>query len=273
MAVIHLGGIAGIVWLVVHPSVATIVAAVVGYFISGVAMTAGYHRLFSHRTYHVRPLVRWAFLLAGAASFQNSAVAWSADHRAHRAHTDTDLDPHAITRGAFHAHVGWLFRRRLSSADVTQQHDLWEHRSIRLQHRWYGLLAVVTGLVIPTLIAASWHDPIGGLLVVGFLRAAVLLEATFCVNSLAHLRGRRSYDPDASAGNSLLTALVTFGEGYHSYHHRYPFDFRNGVEWWHYDPSKWLIVALEKLRLASRLRRASVPAIALVPTADRGELS
>ena len=168
---------------------------------------------------------------------------------------------HSITRGAWYAHVSWLFRRREASADVTRLNDLWPVRSIRLQHRWYPLLAITTGLVVPALLGLIWHDPIGGLLVVGFLRAAVLLQATFCIDSLAHLLGRRTFDEGASARNSTVTALVTFGEGYHSYHHRFPFDFRNGVRWWHYDPSKWLIVCLERVRLTSRLRRAAPASI------------
>jgi stearoyl-CoA desaturase (delta-9 desaturase) len=249
------------VWLVVHPSLHTIGAAAVAYLLSGLAITAGYHRLFAHRTYRASAPVRWFFLVSGAATFQNSALSWSADHRAHHAHTDTSGDPHSITRGAWYAHVSWLFRRREASADVTRLHDLWPVRSIRLQHRWYPVLAITAGLAVPTLLGLIWHDPIGGLLVVGFLRAAVLLQATFCINSLAHLLGRRTFDEGASARNSTVTALVTFGEGYHSYHHRFPFDFRNGVRWWHYDPSKWLIVCLERLGLTSRLRRAAPASI------------
>jgi stearoyl-CoA desaturase (delta-9 desaturase) len=257
LGVVHLGGIAGVVWLVIHPSLATIIAAVIAYALSGLAITAGYHRLFAHRTYRAAAPVRWWFLVTGAATFQNSALSWSADHRAHHAHTDTDQDPHAVTHGAWFAHMGWLFRRREASADVTRLGDLWAVRSIRWQHRWYALIAIGVGLVLPTVLATLWSDPIGGLLVVGLLRAAVLLQATFCVNSMAHLVGRRTFDQQASARNSTLTALVTFGEGYHSYHHRFPFDFRNGIQWWQYDPSKWLITGLAKLGLATDLRRAS----------------
>jgi stearoyl-CoA desaturase (delta-9 desaturase) len=254
---VHVGGLAGVVWIVIHPSLATIVAAVVAYALSGVAITAGYHRLFAHRTYRASAPVRWWFLLTGAATFQNSALSWSADHRAHHAHTDTERDPHAITHGAWFAHVGWLFRRRQASADVTRLDDLWAVRSIRWQHRWYAPIAIGVGLVLPMLIATLWGDPLGGLLVVGLLRAAVLLQATFCVNSMAHLVGKRTFDERASARNSTLTALITFGEGYHSYHHRFPYDFRNGIRWWQYDPSKWLITGLAKLGLATDLRRAS----------------
>ena len=105
-------------------------------------------------------------------------------------------------------------------------------------------------------IAATWGDLWGGLLVAGVLRAAMLLQATFCVNSLAHLVGRGA-TTESSARDSVVTALVTFGEGYHSYHHRFPFDYRNGIRWWQYDPSKWLIWSLAGLRLVSRVRTAS----------------
>ena len=124
-------------------------------------------------------------------------------------------------------------------------------RSLRLQDRYYAVLAIGLGLVLPTAIASLWGDPWGGLLVAGVLRGAILLQATFCVNSLAHLVGRKRYDPSVSARDSLVTALVTFGEGYHSFHHRFPFDYRNGIGWWQYDPSKWLIWSLSRLRLVS----------------------
>jgi stearoyl-CoA desaturase (delta-9 desaturase) len=95
------------------------------------------------------------------------------------------------------------------------------------------------------------------LLVAGFLRSAILMQATFCVNSLAHTLGRRTYDDQTSARDSTITALITFGEGYHSFHHRFPFDYRNGVSRWAYDPSKWLIWSLARLRLANTIRTAS----------------
>jgi stearoyl-CoA desaturase (delta-9 desaturase) len=140
---------------------------------------------------------------------------------------------------------------------VTRLSDLWAVRSIRLQHRLYAIAAITAGLALPTAIAWAWGDPWGGLLVAGFLRAALLLQATFCVNSLAHLIGRRTYAPEVSARDSRITALVTFGEGYHSFHHRFPFDYRNGISRWAYDPGKWLIWSLGQLGLASRMRTAS----------------
>ncbi len=258
LSFIHLAGVAGLVWIVLNPSLPTLLLTAVLYVACGLGITAGYHRLFAHRTYNPVAPVRWALLAFGAATFQNSALSWSADHRAHHADTDGVGDPHAVTRGAWFAHLGWLFRRREASADVTRLTDLGAVTSIRLQHRFYVVIAVGVGLVLPTVIAAQWGDAWGGLLVAGFLRTAVMLQATFCVNSLAHLIGKRRYDARSSARDSVITALITFGEGYHSFHHRFPFDYRNGPRWWQYDPGKWLIWTLGRLRLADRLRTVSV---------------
>jgi stearoyl-CoA desaturase (delta-9 desaturase) len=118
-------------------------------------------------------------------------------------------------------------------------------------------------------VAATWGDPWGGLFVAGFLRAAVMLQATFSINSLAHLVGKKRFDTRSSARDSMLTALVTFGEGYHSFHHRFPFDYRNGARWWRYDPSKWLIWTMARLRLVNTVRSASPSSIARATAASR----
>ncbi len=261
LGIIHLGAVIGLFYLVLRPSVATAALAIGLYVLGGLSITAGYHRLFAHRTYRASAPVRWFFLVFGASTFQNSALAWSADHRAHHADTDGPGDPHAITKGVWWAHMGWLFYRRESSADVSRLTDLYALRSLRLQDRYYALLAIGVGLALPTAVASLWGDAWGGLLVAGVLRAAVLLQATFCVNSLAHLLGNRRYDTQVSARDSLVTAIITFGEGYHSYHHRFPFDYRNGIGRWQYDPSKWLIWSLARLHLVSRVRTASKPTV------------
>jgi stearoyl-CoA desaturase (delta-9 desaturase) len=266
-------GAAGVVWIVVNPSLPTLALTGSFYVACGLSIAAGYHRLFAHRTYRAAAVVRWALLAFGAATFQNSALSWSADHRAHHADTDGSGDPHPVTHGAWFAHMGWLFRRRRASADVTRLKDLWAVRSIRLQHRGYPAVAVGVGLVLPAFIAAQWGDPWGGLLVAGFLRTAVMLQAMFCVNSLAHLVGTRRYDARSSARDSVLTALVTFGEGYHSFHHRFPFDYRNSPRWWHYDPSKWMIWTLARLGMVNGLRTAAAATITKAVASARASAS
>ena len=115
------------------------------YILGGLSITAGYHRLFAHRTYRASAPVRWFFLAFGASTFQNSALSWSADHRAHHADTDGPGDPHAITKGVWWAHMGWLFYRRECSADVSRLTDLYAVRSLRLQDRYYAVLAIGLG--------------------------------------------------------------------------------------------------------------------------------
>ena len=151
---IHLGALAGLVHLVRHPSLQTVVLAVTLYTLCGLSITAGYHRLFAHRTYRAGAAVRWCFLVFGAAAFQSSALTWSADHRAHHADTDGPADPHAVGRGWWWVHVGWLFHRREASADVSCLTDLYKLRSVRLQHRCYRTVAIGVGLIAPMAIAS-----------------------------------------------------------------------------------------------------------------------
>ena len=122
------------------------------------------------------------------------------------------------------------------------------------QHKLANPLGIVAGLGIPTAIGWAFGDPIGGLLWGGFLRVVVIHHTTFFVNSIAHLYGSRPYTEENSARDNPLLAFVTIGEGFHYFHHRFPSDFRNGIRWYHWDPTKWLIGALGKVGLARRLR-------------------
>jgi stearoyl-CoA desaturase (delta-9 desaturase) len=159
--------------------------------------------------------------------------------------------------------MGWMFRSRPGSVAPDQRlTDLARYRSVVVQHRWYAAVAIGVGLVLPAALASLWGDVWGGLFVAGALRAVVVLQATFCINSVAHAFGRRTYDAAATARDSVVTALVTFGEGFHSFHHRFQADYRNGVRWWHFDPGKWLIWCCERARLATGVRRTAQAAIA-----------
>ena len=197
MVALHVAAVVGLVLLALgRVPWPTIGLAVVLYAATGVSIAAGYHRLFSHRAYRASPPVRWFLLAFGAAAFQNSALAWSADHRDHHADTDGPGDPYSVTRGLWWAHMGWMFRSRPGSVAPDQRlKDLAKHPSIRFQHRWYALVAIGFGLVLPTLIAWTWGDPWGGLFVAGALRAVVVLQGTFCVNSLAHWWGESPVRP------------------------------------------------------------------------------
>ena len=263
LATAHLVGIYAIVHLTVfHFSWWTLGFGALWGVFCGLAITGGYHRLFAHSSYSASPLLRAFYLAFGAASIQNSALAWSADHRRHHAKTDSDSDPYDIRRGFWWAHVGWVLHRDVSGKSLDKVKDLQADKLVSLQHRYYIPLAVLFGVGIPAAIGTAWGDPLGTLLVAGFLRLVVQWHATFSVNSLAHMFGRRPYSRLTSARDSFWVALVTFGEGYHNFHHRFQADYRNGVRWFHFDPTKWWVWTMARLGLARDLHRMPADRIA-----------
>jgi stearoyl-CoA desaturase (Delta-9 desaturase) len=236
LGVINGLGVVGLIVVVRRPSVPTLVLAGVLYAVTGVSITAGYHRLFAHRSYRASAPVPWFFLAFAAATFQNRALAWSADHRAHHADTDGPGDPHTITQGVWWAHTGWLLRRRIASADVAPLSDLWAIRSVRLQRRFDPPSPSPSARGSPR--SSHRHGAIRGAACSSPGSCASRSSCRRrCVNSLAHTRGRRTYDQQTSARDSTITALITLGDGYHSFHHRFPFDYRNGVSRRAHDPA------------------------------------
>jgi stearoyl-CoA desaturase (delta-9 desaturase) len=225
------------------------------YLLVGLSVTAGYHRHFSHKTYDCHPAVQVFYAIFGAMSVQNTIAAWSAGHRRHHQHVDDDWDPYCIKRGFWWAHIVWIFYKNPASKDRSNVPDLMRNPIVRWQDRYYLVILVLGSFVMPALIGLALGDWIAGLLWGGFLRVVVTHQTTFFVNSLAHTFGQRTYDPAVSACDNWGVALLTLGEGYHSYHHKFPADYRNGIKWYHWDPSKWLIRSLEFVGLAQRLRR------------------
>ncbi|HVE42675.1 MAG TPA: fatty acid desaturase [Planctomycetota bacterium] len=260
LALTHLAGLAGIVYAaLVYFSPWTLGLAGLWLTLCMLSTTGGYHRLFAHRAYRATPALRLFYLLFGAASFQGPALRWASDHRVHHAQTDEEQDPHSIRRGFWWAHIGWLFYRTAPTTERSR--DLLADRLVCFQDRFYLPLGLLMGLVGPSLLAWTWGDPLGGLLLAGFLRLLLQYHATFAINSVAHTIGRRPYSTTISARDSFVTAFLTLGEGYHNYHHRFPGDYRNGYLAHHFDPTKWWIWTLSKLGLAGELHRASLEAI------------
>ena len=233
------------------------------YYATGFGITLGYHRLFSHLSFKAKWPVKLFTLLFGAASFENSALDWSADHRIHHKHVDEDEDPYDISKGFFYAHIGWLLFRLKPKPPVTNVKDLEADPLVMWQHRHVQTIAVIVGFVIPTLLGWAYghyvtgtpgETALAGFLIVGLLRTVVVQQGTFCINSLCHMVGRQPYSTRHSARDSASVALLTFGEGYHNYHHEFQHDYRNGVKPWQFDPTKWIIWTLAKVGLASDLR-------------------
>jgi stearoyl-CoA desaturase (Delta-9 desaturase) len=232
------------------------------YLAVGISICAGYHRFFSHKSYEASRVVQVFYAVFGAMAAQNSILWWSSSHRVHHQHVDHDWDPYNIKRGFWWAHILWVFHRHAHPPAETNATDLLSNPVVRWQNRWYKPILVVGGFGLPTLIGAAFGDPIAGLLWGGFLRLAVIHHTTFFVNSLAHYVGKPTYNAEVSARDNWAVALLTLGEGYHSFHHRFPADFRNGIRFFDWDPAKWFIALLRVTGLASDLRTTPAPQVA-----------
>jgi len=234
----------------------TLLFAILVYFWTGLGITAGYHRLFSHRAYKAPGIIRAILLVGGAAAFEGSCKWWCRNHRAHHRYTDTDSDPYNVRKGFWWAHLGWMLVHpdytRCGTADIT---DLRNDKLVEFQHKYYMLIAGISGIYFTTLIPGLlWGDFWGGFFYATMARIVFVHHATFFVNSLAHTFGERGFSDLHSAQDSVLTAILTLGEGYHNFHHEFPQDYRNAVEFWQYDPTKWLIWGFSKVGLAYNLK-------------------
>lgn len=221
------------------------------------SITAGYHRLWSHKAYESHPVLRFIFALGGAFALQNSALHWSSDHRVHHRHVDdNDKDPYSAKRGFWYSHIGWMLRHYNIAiySDYSNCRDLQKDKIVMWQHKYYVPLALLMNLGVPVALGAIYGDVIGMVLVVGALRLVLNHHTTFFINSLAHIWGSQPYTDKNTARDNGVLAVLTFGEGYHNYHHIFENDYRNGIQWWQYDPTKWLIKSCEWLGLASKLR-------------------
>ncbi|KAI0360555.1 delta 9-fatty acid desaturase protein [Trametes cingulata] len=233
----------------------TAVFSVFYYFFTGLGITAGYHRLWAHRSYNASKPLQYFLAFAGSGAVEGSIKWWARGHRAHHRYTDTPLDPYNAHEGFWYSHVGWMLvkpRRRPGVADVS---DLSKNEVIRWQHRWYRSLILFCGFILPTLVCYfGWGDMWGGFVYAGAARLCFVHHSTFCVNSLAHWLGDAPFDDKHTPRDHVITALCTIGEGYHNFHHQFPMDYRNAIKWYQYDPTKWFIWVCAKLGLASHLK-------------------
>jgi stearoyl-CoA desaturase (delta-9 desaturase) len=231
--------------------------------VNGMAITAGYHRLWAHRTYEAHFIVRFILMVFGTMAVQNSILIWASGHRTHHRHVDDiDLDPYSAKLGFWFSHMGWMIRKYKSGLeDFRNAPDLLKDPMVMFQHRHYLILALATNFGIPAIIGLLAGDIWGVMLMGGLLRLVWSHQTTFFINSLAHMWGRRPYTDENTARDNDILAIFTYGEGYHNYHHLFQYDYRNGVRWYQIDPTKWLIAGLACMGLTKNLKRC--PAFAI----------
>lgn len=264
MFLIHVGGIYGFYKAFTGGyRKETLILGVIMYCVSGLGITIGYHRYFTHRSFKCGKVLQTIFAICGTMAVENSIKSWVSDHVTHHAKVDTDKDPYNATRGFWWSHVWWILfkdsnrEQDYSPADHLQE-DSWTKRLVEFQHEHYYPLVGFFAWGVPALIAWYWGDPLGGLFFAGFSARLMTWHGTFCINSLAHLKHWGSSQPYSRANtaqDSLIASLPTFGEGYHNYHHTFPRDYRNGPRWYNFDPSKWIVYGLSQVGLAWGLVR------------------
>jgi stearoyl-CoA desaturase (delta-9 desaturase) len=184
---------------------------------------------------------------------------------------DHDDDPYCISKGLFYAHMGWLMFKLKPLPCFDNVADLKKDPLLVWQDRYIHLIAVLVAFGVPASIGflwGGWKAALGAFLIAGVLRVVTLQHATFCINSLCHYIGAQPYSSKCSARDSWILAILTFGEGYHNYHHEFQHDYRNGVKPWQIDPTKWIIWVLSKIGLVRNLRRVSTEKIVLAELAE-----
>lgn len=235
-----------------------IIACIILIYFSGMSITAGYHRLWSHKAYETNTLVKVILAIGGAMALQNSILHWSSDHRIHHKHVDdNESDPYSAKKGFWYSHIGWMLREYQVHrySDYSNCRDLQKDNVVMWQHQYYLSIMLTANFGIPVLLGWLNGDIWGMLLLAGVFRLVVVHHVTFFINSLAHIWGRQPYTDKNSARDNDILAFFTFGEGYHNFHHIFEYDYRNGIRWWQFDPTKWLISGLSYLGLARNLRR------------------
>lgn len=233
------------------------------YVVRMFAITAGFHRLFSHRSYRAGRLFQFAMAFVGTASYQKGPLWWSAHHRRHHRHVETEEDLHSpIARTVWQSHVGWFLNLDSQPTDARLIPDLLKYPELRWLDKYYQLppLMLAAATFLLGLLLERYFPGLGTsgfqMLVWGFFISTVLLyHGTFTVNSAAHLFGSRRFETGDNSRNNFLVAFITLGEGWHNNHHRYPASERQGFYWWEIDVSHYTLRALAWAGVVRDLRK------------------
>ena len=251
----------GVFWVGISP---VAVGVCLGLFwLRMFAITGFYHRYLSHRSYKTSRWFQFLFALLGNSSVQKGPLWWAGHHRHHHKYSDEDEDVHSpIKRGFIYSHVGWIFARVNSRTRIGLVPDLAKFPELRAIDRFDVLMPVLLGTscfglgVLLQTYAPSLGTTGPQMLFWGFfLSTVILVNATFTINSLSHIFGKRRYETGDTSRNNWLLALLTFGEGWHNNHHHYATAARQGFFWWEIDITYYGLVVLSKLGLIWDLKR------------------
>jgi stearoyl-CoA desaturase (delta-9 desaturase) len=234
------------------------------YIATGLGITVGFHRLFTHRSFKTGPRTRAVWAVLGSMAIEGPLISWVADHRKHHACSDREGDPHSphhghgtgwsgALKGLFHAHVGWLFDHSERGSKERFAPDLLRDPVVSYVDRTFFLWATIS-LVLPLAIGWVWGGTIDAALTAllwgGVVRMFLLHHVTYSVNSLCHMFGQQPFETKDESRNFLPVALLSFGEGWHNNHHAFPTSARHGLRGWQPDPTAGVIWSMEKLGLA-----------------------
>ncbi|KAH8389181.1 hypothetical protein KR200_003935, partial [Drosophila serrata] len=240
--VLHIASLYGGYLLVTQTKPATILFTFVIYSLGMLGLTAGTHRLWSHRSYKAKWPARLFLVILNCLTFQDSIFVWVRDHRMHHKYSETDADPHNTSRGFFYSHIGWLLVKKHPDVTIKGKGlDLSDIRAdpiVMFQHKYYYYLMPLGCFILPTLIPwLCWNESLSSsYFVAAVLRWCVQLNMTWMINSSAHAWGNKPYDKAMNPSQNSFVSLMTFGEGWHNFHHVFPWDYRT-AEWGGYSLS------------------------------------
>jgi len=250
LAIIHIGALG--VFIPAFFSWWAIGVAVLLYFVTGMGVTLGYHRLLTHRSLTLPRPLEYLVAAFGCMSLQGGPLDWVATHRAHHAHSDADGDPHDANRGMPWAHFEWLYRSNKDRVEESEWPrwvpDLLKDPAYLTLERYHLVLSLALGVVL--FLIGGWSFVIWGL----FARLVFTYHCTWLVNSASHAVGYQTFRTGDRSTNNWWVALLSFGEGWHNNHHAFPFSARHGMRWFEFDITYYTIKVLRWLRLASNVK-------------------
>uniref|UniRef100_A0A1B0AII8 Fatty acid desaturase domain-containing protein n=1 Tax=Glossina pallidipes TaxID=7398 RepID=A0A1B0AII8_GLOPL len=236
LSLTHVLAVYGVYLFFFHAKWPTRFFTIILYWMAMLAITAGAHRLWAHRSYKAKWPLRALFIIFHLTSFQLSCFHWARDHRVHHKFSDTDADPHNSSRGFFFSHMGWLLTEKsplvVAKGKSLDLSDLYADRMLMFEHKHYFKLVPIFAFVLPAIIPMyMWNESfINTVCVPVMLRLVVLLNAQSCINSVAHMFGWRSYDKNINPTQNFGLSILCLGEGWHNYHHAFPWDYK-AAEW------------------------------------------